>query len=147
MLVTDILNSIEKDKFIFCITLFVIGAVLLIAYIVNRILHSTRNKDLDFLKKVDNITKVFALLVLAAIVASFIVFCQIKENKIKTIPDVLEEEYSLKDVQFLNDFELSDENGLYYFAAKVDDKLRIYILEIKDGEATVYTDNGEMIRK
>ena len=146
MLVTDILNSIEKDKFIFCIALFVISAVLLIAYIVNRILHSTRNKDLDFLKKVDNITKVFALLVLAAIVASFIVFCQIKENKIKTIPDVLEE-YSLKDVQFLDDFELSDENGLYHFAAKVDDKLRIYILEIKDGEATVYTDNGETVHK
>lgn len=67
---------------------------------------------------------------------------------IKEIPTAIEEEYGLDDVLFIKplDTETFTNHAVLNFTGISEGKLRVYLLKIKDNEATVYTDNGEVLK-
>lgn len=67
---------------------------------------------------------------------------------IKEIPTAIEEEYGLDDVLFIKplDTETFINHAVLNFTGISEGKLRVYLLKIEDKEATVYTDNGEVLK-
>lgn len=67
---------------------------------------------------------------------------------IKEIPTAIEEEYELDDVLFIKplDTETFTNHAVLNFTGISEGKLRVYLLKIEDNEATVYTDNGEVLK-
>lgn len=67
---------------------------------------------------------------------------------IKEIPIAIEEEYGLDDVLFIKplDTETFTNHAVLNFTGISEGKLRVYLLKIEDNEATVYTDNGEVLK-
>lgn len=67
---------------------------------------------------------------------------------IEEIPTAIEEEYRLDDVLFIKplDTETFTNHAVLNFTGISEGKLRVYLLKIEDNEATVYTDNGEVLK-
>ena len=64
------------------------------------------------------------------------------------ISTVIKKEYNLDDAQFIDELNLGSifkDNEEFHFTAKPEGKVRIYILQLKDGEANIFTDNGELL--
>lgn len=144
---SDIFNSISDNTIIFCIVVSVVAVIFILFTLIGIRVVKARGKEAT-----DRFCKIIAIIGIVLLIALGVYVVAGKSwlsNKVDMIPIVLKKEYNLDDAQFIDKLNLESmtkDNSEFRFTAKSDGKLRIYILQYKDGEANIFTDNGELLK-
>lgn len=145
---SDIFNSISDNAIIFCIVVSVVAVIFILFALIGIRVVKARGKEAT--DRFCRIIAIIGIVLLIALGVYVVAGNSWLSNKIDMIPIVIKEEYNLDDAQFIDELNLGSmtkDNSEFRFTAKSDGKLRIYILQYKDGKANVFTDNGELLRK
>ena len=143
---SDIFNSISDNTIIFCIVVSVVAVIFILFTLIGIRVVKARGKEAT-----DRFCKIIAIIGIVLLIALGVYVVAGKSwlsNKVDMIPIVLKKEYNLDDARFIDKLNLESmtkDNSEFRFTAKSDGKLRIYILQYKDGEANIFTDNGELL--
>lgn len=123
-----------------------IGILVLIALVIVVMIIIERLKHKKLPLKLALVVFIISIASTGYFCAKDIVITQAKV--IKEIPTAIEEEYELDDVLFIKplDTETFTNHAVLNFTGISEGKLRVYLLKIEDSEATVYTDNGEVLK-
>ena len=144
---SDIFNSISDNTIIFCIVVSVVAVIFILFTLIGIRVVKARGKEAT-----DRFCKIIAIIGIVLLIALGVYVVAGKSwlsNKVDMIPIVLKKEYNLDDAQFIDKLNLESmtkDNSEFRFTAKSDGKLRIYILQYKDGVVNIFTDNGELLK-
>lgn len=145
---SDIFNSISDNTIIFCIVVSVVAVIFILFTLIGIRVVKARGKEAT-----DRFCKIIAIIGIVLLIALGVYVVAGKSwlsNKVDMIPIVLKKEYNLDDAQFIDKLNLESmtkDNSEFRFTAKSDGKLRIYILQYKDGVVNIFTDNGELLNR
>lgn len=146
---SDIFNSISDNTIIFCIVVSVVAVIFILFALIGIQVVKIRGKEAtDRFCKIIAIT-IIGIVLLIALGVYVVAGKSWLSNKIDMIPIILKKEYNLDDAQFIDKLNLESmtkDNSEFRFTAKSDGKLRIYVLQYKDGVVNIFTDNGELLK-
>lgn len=144
---SDIFNSISDNAIIFCIVVSVVAVIFILFALIGIRVVKARGKEAT--DRFCRIIAIIGIVLLIALGVYVVAGNSWLSNKIDMIPIVIKEEYNLDDAQFIDELNLGSmtkDNSEFRFTAKSDGKLRIYILQYKDGVVNIFTDNGELLK-
>lgn len=147
ILMSDIFNRISDNTTIFCIVVSVVAVIFILFALIG--IRVVKDKGKEAKDRFYKTIEIVGIILLVALGVYAVAGKSWLSNKVDMIPIVLKKEYNLDDAQFIDNLNLESmtkDNSEFRFTAKSDGKLRIYILQYKDGVVNIFADNGELLK-
>ena len=144
---SDIFNRISDSTTIFCIVVSVVAVIFILFALIG--IRVVKDKGKEVKDRFCKTIEIVGIILLVALGVYAVAGSSWLSNEIDMIPTIIKEEYDLDDAQFIDELNLgsmSKDNSEFRFTANSDGKLRIYILQYKDGVVNIFTDNGELLK-